>query len=250
MKEYQNANGEKPVIVNLPDGQNEARIYYGEAPRKLDEKAPVKVDISGTIHAPLRWLEKRVGDIDQHKAHILVNRDKLAIVLMINEDNPYTEGRVRGQLELSNIFQQLGINNSNKQWQPEQLGNFLKLNRTYFPNKEENREVVNALKTFSAKVNQDVQRESKENGNRALVFRQAVDSNIPSSFHLCIPIFAGESNTDIDVETYASVDGADVSVNLLSAGAIDAVEDVRNGVFNQIIDDIRAIAPEIVIIEQ
>lgn len=250
MKEYQNTNGEKPVIVNLPDGQNEARIYYGEAPRKLDEQAPVKVDISGTIHAPLRWLEKRVGDIDQHKAHILVNRDKLAIVLMINEDNPYTEGRVRGQLELSNIFQQLGINNSNKQWQPEQLGNFLKLNRTYFPNKEENREVVNALKTFSAKVNQDVQRESKENGNRALVFRQAVDSNIPSSFHLCIPIFAGESNTDIDVETYASVDGADVSVNLLSAGAIDAVEDVRNGVFNQIIDDIRAIAPEIVIIEQ
>ena len=250
MKDNPNTSNEKPIIVNLPEGQNTARIYYGEAPRLLDEKAPVKVDITGSIYAPLHWLDKRVKDIDQHKAHIIVNRDKLAIVLTINEDSPYTEGRVAGQLELSKIFTQLGINNPNKQWQPEQLGNFLKLNRTYFPNKEENRDVVYALKTFTAKVNQDVQRESKENGNRALVFRQAVDSNIPATFHLCIPIFSGGGNTDIEVETYASVDGSDVSISLQSAGAIDAVEDVKANIINTIIDSIREIAPEIVIIEQ
>ena len=68
------------------------------------------------------------------------------------------------------MFQSFGIN-TDKQWEPEQLGQFLKLNRTYFVSREENMKVVNALKTFDAKVNQTVQRETKENGNKAFSFR-------------------------------------------------------------------------------
>ena len=59
---------EQPIIVNLPEGQNTLNLFKGEAPKQLDRLAPVKTDISGAIDAPLRWLEQRVGDIDQHKA--------------------------------------------------------------------------------------------------------------------------------------------------------------------------------------
>lgn len=239
----------QPIIVNLPDGQNTLTLLQGEAPRKLDERAPVKIDLTGTIDAPLRWLEKRVETIDQHKAYIVVNRDNLSIALVFNEDDAYRESKVRGILQMSDIFKQLGIN-ADKAWEPEKLGKFLKLNRTYFPNKEENREVVNALKTFTANVNQDVQRESKENGNRSMVYRQAVDSNIPATFRLRIPIFSGEPATEIVVETNANLDGSDVTICLQSAGAIDAVEDTKNIKFNEILNEIRLVAPDIVIIEQ
>lgn len=240
---------EKPIVVNMADGQTNLTILHGEAPKQLDNLAPVKVNISGTIDAPLRWLEKRVGDIDQHKAFIIVNRDKMTVCLRFNETDAYNEGRVMGNLQFSEIFQKLGIN-AGKSWKPESLGQFLKLNRVYFPNREENMIVVNALKTFSAKVNQDVQRETKENGNRAMVFRQAVDSNIPESFKMRLPIFSGGNPVEIDVETYADIDGTDVTVALQSAGAVDATEDVKLNEINNVLEQIREIAPEIVIIEQ
>lgn len=240
---------QQPIVVNLPEGQNTLTLLQGKAPAQLDNLAPLKINIEGTIYAPLNFLDKRVKDIDQHKAHIIVNRDKLQILLVIAEDDAYANGIVLGKLQLSEIFVKLGIN-SNKGWNPEQLGQFLKLNRSFFVNKEEGMKVVAALKSFDAKVNQTVQRETKENGNRALSFRQAVDSNIPEKFKLNLPVFSGGEKHEIEVETYASVDGTDVTIHLQSAGANEVVEETKANVITDTIEKIRTTAPEIVIIEQ
>ena len=239
----------QPIVVNLPEGQNTLTLMQGTAPKQLDQLAPVKFEASGIIDAPLEFLKKRVGDIDQHKAHIFVDRDNLGILLIFNEDDPYTQGKVGGILRMSKIFDKFGIN-TDKQWEPEQLGQFLKLNRTYFVSREENMKVVNALKTFDAKVNQGVQRETKENGNKAFSFRQAVDSNIPETFKLCLPVLSGGNPMEIDVETYATIDGAHVSISLQSPGANDIVEDIRQNYISNMIEKLREVAPEIVIIEQ
>lgn len=239
----------QPIVVNLPEGQNTLTLMQGTAPKQLDTLAPVKFSEQGIIDAPLEWLKKRVGDIDQHRAHILVNRDALSITLIYNEDDAYTQGRVAGVLRLSKVFEKFGIN-SDKQWEPEELGQFLKLNRTYFTSREENMKVVNALKTFDAKVNQTVQRETKENGNKAFTFRQAVDSNIPEQFKLRLPVLSGGQPVEIDVETYATIDGAHVSISLQSPGANDIIEDIRNNYITDMVEQLRDTAPEIVIIEQ
>ena len=239
----------QPIVVNLPEGQNTLTLLQGQAPAQLDQKAPIKFEASGTIEAPLRFLEKRVGDIDQHKAHIFVDRDNLGIMLVFNEDDAYKQGKVGGIIRMSKIFLSFGIN-SDKQWEPEQLGQFLKLNRTYFVSREENMKVVNALKTFDAKVNQTVQRETKENGNKAFSFRQAVDSNIPESFKLRLPVLSGGRPVEIEVETYASIDGAHVTVALQSPGANDIVEDIRQNYITDMVVNLHEVAPEIVIIEQ
>lgn len=237
--------------MHLKEGENtgKAMILHGQAPKQLDNLAPVKIDIQGVIHAPLEFLKHRVNDIDQHKAHILVNRDNLTIILVICEDDPYLRGEVMGKLQLSKIFINLGIN-ANKQWEPAQLGQFLKLNRAFFTSREDCDRVVNALKSFNAKVNQTIERETKENGNRAQSFRQAVDSNIPDKFTLRIPVVSGGQPCEIEVETYATIDGQSVSIALQSPGANEIVEDVRNNYIGDIIDQIRSVAPEIVIIEQ
>ena len=242
-------NNEKPITVNLPEGQSQVQVLYGPAPKQLDAKAPIKVSIDGTIEAPARWLEKRVGDIDQHKAHVLVDRDSMSICLVINEDDPYKDGSVRGKIAVSDIVTKFGIN-TGKKWQPEQLGQFLKMNRSLFVSKEENMAVVGSLKSFSARVNQDVVRDNQENGNRNYAFRQAVDSNIPQKFALKIPVFKGCAPVEVEVETYASIDGTDVTIVLQSAGVNDIMEDARNTAIDAEIARIQDIAPEIAIIEQ
>ena len=240
---------QQPIVVNLPEGQNTLTILQGEAPAQLDQQAPVKIDIKGTIYAPLNFLEKRVNDINQHKAHILVCRDRLQILLVINEDDAYTRGTILGELSFSEVFLKLGIN-GDKAWIPEQLGQFLKLNRSLFVDRNENMNVVSALKSFSAKVKQDVQRETSEKGDRSFKFKQAVDSNIPEKFKLKIPIFSGGHSEEIEVETYATIDGTDVSIQLQSAGANDVVEATKANTISDVIEGIRDIAPEIAIIEQ
>lgn len=240
---------EQPIVVNLTEGQNTLTILQGEAPAQLDNQAPVKIDIQGVIYAPLNFLDKRVNDIDQHKAHVLVCRDKLQILLVINEDDAYTRGKVLGQLSFSEIFKKLAIN-SDKGWVPEQLGQFLKLNRSFFVSREENMKVVSALKSFDAKVNQTMKRETSEKGDRQFSFKQAVESNIPEKFKVKLPIFSGGDSVEIEVETYATIDGTDVSICLQSAGANDIIEDVKANVISDVMEKIRTVAPEIAIIEQ
>ena len=100
-------------------------------------------------------------------------------MLVINEDDPYTIGKVVGELKYSEIFLKLGIN-SDKQWQPEVLSRFLKLNRSLFLDKTEGMKVVTALKQIETKVEQAVSRERQENGNVGISFKQQVaNSNIP-----------------------------------------------------------------------
>lgn len=241
---------ENPIVVNMAEGQNTATVLFGDAPEQMDILAPVKVDLKGTIDAPLNWLEKRVGDIDQHKAHIVVNRDKFQIMLVINEDDPYTNGKVVGELKYSEIFLRLGIN-SDKQWQPEVLSRFLKLNRSLFVDKTENMKVVIALKQIETKIEQAVTRERQENGNVGILFKQQVaNSNIPDHFLLKIPVFSGGDYVEVAVETFVTIDGAQISIALQSAAANEVIEDFKMNAISCVVDKIGEIAPEIVIIEQ
>lgn len=241
---------QNPIVVNMAEGQNTLTILTGDAPEQLDVLAPVKVDLMGTIEAPLNWIEKRVGDIDQHKAHVVVNRDKLQIMLVINEDDPYTNGKIVGELKYSEIFLKLGIN-SDKQWQPEVLSRFLKLNRSLFLDKTENMKVVTALKQIETKVEQAVSRERQENGNVGLSFKQQVaNSNIPEQFTLKIPVFSGGDYTEVAVETFVTIDGAQISIALQSAAANDVIEYSKDITIGDVVAKIREIAPEIAIIEQ
>lgn len=243
-------NAEKPIVVNMVEGQNTLTILQGDAPEQLDILEPVKVDLSGTIEAPLNWLEKRVGDIDQHKAHIIVNRDNLRILLVINEDDPYNIGNIKGELKYSEIFLKLGIN-SDKQWQPEVLSRFFKLNRSIFVDKTENMKVVGALKQIETKVEQAVSRERQENGNVGLSFKQQVaNSNIPEQFKLKIPVFSGGEYVEIAVETFVTIDGAQISIALQSAAANEVVDYSKANTIGDVVAKIREIAPEIAIIEQ
>lgn len=242
---------ENKINLVVPKDYNGAPIEVvlreGNAPVALDPKEPKKVSIAGTIDAPYRWLEKRVGLIDQKKTHIIVNRDKMGIALNIDETD-YYQTEIGGILQPSKEMQEFGIN-SDKRWEPAKLSQFFKMHRAFFKDKADNMTLVSTLKNFKAKVNQDIERSKEENGSRTDNYSQVVDSNLPSSFKLNIPLFKAFACEEIEVEIYADVDGRDVSLSLVSAGANEAIEEYKNKVIDEQLKRIMLIAPDIAIIE-
>lgn len=225
----------------------EVVLREGEAPVALDPKEPERVVINGTIDAPFRWLEKRVELINQKETNIIVNRDKMGLALTIDETS-YYQTEINGILQPSKEMLEFGIN-TDKNWEPIKLSQFLKMHRAFFTDKSQNMMLVSTLKSFKAKVNQDIERSKEENGSKVDNYSQVVDSNLPKSFKLNIPLFKGFANEEIEVEIYADVDGRDVSLSLVSAGANEAIEEYKNKVIDEQLKQIRQIAPDIVIIE-
>lgn len=242
---------ENKLNVIVPKDYNGAPIEVvlreGEAPVALDPKEPERVVISGTIDAPFRWLEKRVELINQKATNIIVNRDKMGLALTIDETS-YYQTEINGILQASKEMVEFGIN-TEKKWEPIKLSKFIKMHRAFFTDKSQNMMLVSTLKNFKAKVNQDIERSKEENGSKVDNYSQVVDSNLPKSFKLNIPLFKGFACEEIEVEIYADVDGRDVSLSLVSAGANEAIEEYKNKVIDEQLDAIRQIAPDIVIIE-
>ena len=242
---------ENKLNVVVPKDYNgtpiEVVLREGEAPVVLDPKEPERVVISGTIDTPFRWLEKRIELINQKASNIIVNRDVMGIALTVDETN-YYQSDIRGELKTSKEMMEFGIN-TEKKWEPIKLSKFLKMHRAFFTDKSQNMMLVSTLKNFKAKVNQDIERSKEENGSKVDNYSQVVDSNLPKSFKLNIPLFKGFVNEEIEVEIYADVDGRDVSLSLVSAGANEAIEEYKNKVIDEQLDAIRQIAPDIVIIE-
>ena len=242
---------ENKLNVVVPKDYNgtpiEVVLREGEAPVVLDPKEPERVVISGTIDTPFRWLEKRIELINQKASNIIVNRDVMGIALTVDETN-YYQSDIRGELKTSKEMMEFGIN-TEKKWEPIKLSKFLKMHRAFFTDKSQNMMLVSTLKNFKAKVNQDIERSKEENGSKVDNYSQVVDSNLPKSFKLNIPLFKGFACEEIEVEIYADVDGRDVSLSLVSAGANEAIEEYKNKVIDEQLEQIREIAPDIVIIE-
>lgn len=239
------------MIINCAPGTNEVIIREGKAAPVLEPKAPVKTNLSGTIGTVVEYLTKRINaeQFLQKDCHILVDREKVSITLVTNEADEYKRGIVKGALAFNPSFVRFGINNAETEWQPAELGLFCKMNRAFFADAKENMTLVTTLMNFKADVNVKMERSIAENGNRTDNFAQVVNSNLPAKFTLKIAIFKGMPAETLEVETFAKVDGREVAFILLSPGANQTLEDLRNKVIDEQLAKIKEIAPEIAIIE-
>jgi len=240
--------------IHLAPGMEKAEIIIRELKEENDlkVKAPVRVSLIGTIGSPLEFLRKRLDQptqIDQKRCHVFVSRQKLRIVLITNEHNEYERGSIVGILSQHPKFIEFGIN-SDKTWEPIQLGQFFKMNRYFFADRQENLELVTALKNFEAIVNSSIEKQKEESGSFKDNYSGAVTSNLPGKFKLKMPLFKGGEAEMIEVEFYASVNGRTVTLQLYSPEANQALEDIRDKIINEQIEAISLLAPDIAIIEE
>lgn len=239
----ENYTGDKPV---------EVIIRKGEAARSVDPlplKAPIKTNVSGVITTPFDWLVKRVKTIDQLKSHIFVDREDMSITLTTSEDDEYHKGTIVGTVEFTEIFKKAHINDDHYGWDPARLGQFLRLNRSLFANREDCMKLVSLLKNFTAKAKSQVEKQRDPSGSMADVYRQEVESNLPKSFDLNLSIFKGTPKVTVTVEFDHYLTDGDCLLLLVSPGANEAVEEFRDRCIDEVLDKIRAIAPDIAILE-
>jgi hypothetical protein len=242
------------MIFNLAEGVEKAEIIIRQVDsvNELPELAPIKMDISGTIGAPVEFLRRRLseyGQVNQKRCHVYVSRENMVIELTINENDPYACGKIKGALETSPVFNKFGIN-AGKDWEPNELGQFLKMNRAFFADRAENMKLVTDLKNFQAKINVTMQRQKSESGDFNESYAGAVTSNVPGAFKLKMPLFKGRPSEEIEVEVYANINGRNVLLQLYSPGTCQALEDIRDAVIDEEIAIIRELAPDIAIIEK
>ena len=242
--------------INFADGEAVKELIIREVDTVVEDKLPVlepdKVEISGNITAIFAFLEKRWdaedAQVNHCRTHILVDRDNLMMTLVVNETDKREKKTVVGTIQLSRQYTAFGVN-SNKFWESTDLGNFFRINRTYFEKKETNMSLVSLLKRFTAKVNTEVEREEKDNGSVTDVYRKVVDSNLPEAFAVKIPIFKGSQPEVFTIEIIAHVEGKHAVLELISPDAEAIVEEVRDKLIDEQIEKIKELAPEIPIIE-
>ena len=240
----ENYTGEKPVEVIIRKGE------AAKAANPLPTKEPIKTNIVGVISTPFDWLEKRINTIDQKKAHILVSREDMSITLITNEDDEYSKGVVKGTVEFTEVFLKTKINDPKDAWIPDRLGQFLRLNRG-IANVDRNEwsKLVSALKSFKATVQSNIEKTRDSSGSRSDIYQMTVQSELPKSFQVNIPIFRGTPKTVIEVEFDHYVVDGDCVLQLVSPGANEAVESYRDQCIDDVLDQIRSIAPDIAIME-
>lgn len=231
------------IVVKVENGVQTLEIRKGDA---LPLREPTRVEINGVIDTPLKWLEKRVAEIDQKKCHVIVDRDKMSISLIIDENSPYgTE--VSGNLEYHPDFLALGINQGNYIL-PVQMAEKIKMNRSLFENRQTAMELVTQLRSFRGRIDKEVEAEFNPNkGDKRVFIAQKVDSNLPPSFNVCVQVFKGQKKQTFAVETYFNPD--DLTCTLVSPDASDHEKDVRDGIIDSVLDSIRAVAADIAILE-
>jgi len=233
---------ENKIEVTIEDGVKSLEILNGSA---LPRKEQLKIIINGLISSPLRFIEKRIEEIIEKQSHILVDRDKMTIELVINEKNHYKDS-ISGQLKINPDFEKWEIN-TGKSRTTHELANLIKMNRAFFENRQKAMELVSILKNFKAKVDKDIESANDDRGNIKVKLYQAVESNIPDAFKLKIPLFKGAKTNVIEVEI--SIEPSDLTCSLVSPDAKDFIIDERDAAIDNQLVEIKEIAKNLAIIE-
>ena len=230
--------------LKIEGEQKELVIRSGEA---LELKAPLPLNLSGRIDSVTAWLRKRKSEINEKNCNIIVNYDKLAIFLTMNERDADNVSSMTAALTLSEEFKKFGINGS-KEWEPAKLSEFIKMNRSYFVSKEDSSKLVSDFKNFKAKVDKVIEKSKDQNGSYDEKRSQAVTTNLPANFKICIPVFKGEESLTLDIEVY--IDSQTLVVTLVSPEANEFIQTQSRSLMDAQITLIEELCPDIAIIYQ
>lgn len=111
-------------------------------------------------------------------------------------------------------------------------------------------QLVSVLKNFTAKCQSEIQKMRDPSGSVAEVYRNNVESNLPQSFVVSMPIFKGTAKETIEVEFDHYLRDSSVMLQLVSPGANEVTESYRDRIIDSTLAEIREVAPEIAILEK
>lgn len=191
---------------------NELTVREGKA---LELKPPIKIEISGDIKTVSSFIDKRKTASDDaglqyiipERALVTVDKSALSITLQLDPENCYgTE--VTAKLSFTPELEQFCIN-KNRLFNREELIKLIRFNKIWFPDAEAHDKLLKAYQAFTATVNANIGKTSDTRGNVENAYKKTVETNVPDSFVLNIPIFKGMDKRRFRVEI--AIDSTDAS---------------------------------------
>lgn len=241
------------IKLNIENVGKELTIREGQAtPAKQPRKSIKVIGTLGIVKERLSKLPKEAkelqnefGDTKLANSYILVDRDQGSLTLVedagMDDRNDFI-----GSLTIDAKFEKFGIN-SGKSYTTHELADFIKMNRTFFETKEMAMKLISELRNFKAKVDRQIENAKDDRGNKRFLMAQAVESNVPETFKLDIPIFKGYEKQKIEVEIV--IDSGDLSCKLISPEASDFMEEIKDRLIDDELTPIREQFPDLKIFE-
>lgn len=219
---------ETKTVINAPDGSTQPIVvhqYEGHLPDPINYK---KIELSGNIDAVCEFLKREhlamVGGVNgKDDAIILVDHAKKTITLTVNEFNPTQQIKVVAKLVTHPALEKFGIE-TNVRRTPQELASLLRVNSMYFPNVQEHRELLVKLQRFTAKVNTAVEQSNDSRGNLKDLVDRTVETDLPESFTLEIPVYVGSPKSKFLVFICMEARDKGVSIWLESAELLEIRE--------------------------
>lgn len=237
-------NNEKIAQAAIEKGISTLVVLEGQAPTQHNNQP---VNISGTISAPRQFIEGRKEEFKGTKKHCLVSKTDGIIKLILNEQSVVDLYVVEGKIEISKKFKSLGINDDKVSYSPESLANKLKLLRSLFVSNMEHASICATLRNLKAKINADIEKSNDRKGNVTENFKVAVESNMPDSIKLKIPLLEGEEAIEIELNVILELDGG--SIIKCSLESVDAAELIETQFAKRVKEEIESIKDFVTIIE-
>lgn len=222
-------------------------IRTGAAPRQLDAVKPNKVHISGVIGAPNAFYQKRKSLHSPTKCHVLYDKNKGFITLVMDEQFNQDNYVINGQIILNPDLEEFNINaGKDDTFTIKGLMDVLKFNRVFFSDKDDNAKVVLALQNFKAKIEHTIEDSTNLRGNENQTKITKLEHDLQESFVLIMPIHKGGNNCTFRVDICCQVRDRAVCVWLESR----ELKELLMGSIDKIMEDELANFTDIVCIEQ
>lgn len=231
------------IKVTIENGVKEVVVLTGAAETVYHLKS---IDVKGgAINSVHEYLSKKVvteSIIEHSKLEFCY--DKLYINLVYDARNRNPDF-IEGSLKLHPDLEKFNIN-SGKSYGTFELADFIKMNRHYFENKEYAMKLVSELRNFEGKVNRDLEARTDDRGNKRALINQVVESNIPSGFHLEVPVFVGQEKVRLEIEVTIN---SSFECSLISPDLKELIDLESKTILGNQLELIRGLYPELKIFE-
>jgi len=188
---------EQDIKITVENGVKELVILNGAAEPVYHEKA---IEVTGaSIGAVKEYLcRKGISEDEIVNSKVEFSFDGLYLNLYydVRRRNPDI---IKGAFRLHPDLIKFKIN-SDKKYNTIELSDFIKMNRHYFENRDYAMKLVSDLRNFEGKVNKEIELKADNRANTRALIHQVVESNIPETFVVHLPIFIGQEALRIEVE--------------------------------------------------
>jgi hypothetical protein len=233
--------------VNIISNDQPQELVVREGSAIAVDGNPNRINITGTLRAPAQFLKDKKAGTDVEKmgvavsltltesariynprrSHVLVDRHKGSIVLVLNEKDAF-EDRVTGVLKMFKDLIDLGINQE-KRYSIDALIKVVKRNKFYFADTAQHFSFLLSLTNFNTKLTTEIKHARETNGSRLDMTQKVVNNNEAAPrFKLKMPIFEGYEPVTFEVEVVVDVTDVTASFTLESVDLFELEKSMKN----------------------